>query len=120
VAAGSGAGGSFAEVADLAGEQRRLGVVDEPNLPQAKRREMIGWLRSITGRFPRLAIWLVMGRAFLTQLRAPRPPRSDDIARRAIQWLREAELDFHRCGQLGLSRIYRERAARLERELTSG
>lgn len=57
--------------------------------------------------------------------RSSRVPRQDDshpgeeVARRAIRLLREAELDFDRCGQLVLSQAYRRRAAVLEQELAS-
>ncbi len=47
------------------------------------------------------------------------PPRSEEVAREAIRLLREAQLDFHRSGQQSLARIYRDRAATLERDLVS-
>lgn len=69
-------------------------------------RRMLGWLR--------IERWLARGISPLS------PSHAEQVARRAIQLLREAELDFHRCGQVVLARTYRDRATSLERELTPG
>jgi len=64
----------------------------------------------------RITAWLGLAHRQESASR-PAPTEVHEIAREAIQWLRNAEIDLDRCGQVGLSRLYRDRADQLERQL---